>query len=450
MIRPTSLARLVVIFMGLIALAVLIVACGEDDLDDEGSGSQNQEDPNGLPDLDTVRSVDELAELINSENRDDLRNHEFEIDAWISPPPTISGAPGTPPQGCPVVPEKQDWLTDDPIDTQIEVAGAAIPNEQLGEDLSILRLVVPYTLGFVDLPERATLRGTVLDEQHAECPGADTLFILSEVVDSLPAERDDNDDDLITDWTQTTSELGQLVLEYPSDWDLEEQDTGISARLRFLGPEPFRTIRLEIQEGETYWHPDADGSGAPDVLGGDRQELAIAGQADARLIDDRRRTSSGEREIRLVFNHDGKTIFLAMVIKDGANLDAESIWVFDEMARRMRLQGDVAMSDPMDPILAARDDIGEGPFLSEADARYVAINASGMTGAEAVQAELVSERDARTAVEGACRNFDGRPSGIWLVTVAGVTPSGREAHRLVYLDASNGNRLCQTEAPGVS
>jgi hypothetical protein len=70
--------------------------------------------------------------------------------------------------------------------------------------------------------------------------------------------------------------------------------------------------------------------------------------------------------------------------------------------------------------------------------------------AEAIDAELVSERDARQAVDGACHNFDGRPSGVWLVTVDGVTQSGREAYRLVYLDAENGNRLCQAEAPGVS
>ena len=441
-----------IVFTGaLTLLLVALSACGDDESGDVELTGQNPADEHAGQDLDSVRSVEELVALIGSPDREALRGHRFEIDAWITAPPSTHGAPSTPPQGCPVVPEKQDWLTDDPIDAQIEIAGAVIPNERLADDIPVLRLVVPYTLGFVEIPERATLRGYVLDPEHSDCPRSETLFVLDDVVDALPADRPNDEAELIAEWDQISSDLGGLVLQYPDGWDVEQQDTGVSERIRFLGPDPFRTIRLEVQDGETFWHPDAnDGGSPPDVLGGERQEPAFAGQAHARLIDDRRRTSSDEREIRLVFNHQGRTIALAMVLRDGAALDTESIWVFSEMAYRMHLRGDVTMSDPMDPILAASDEIGEGPFLSEADARYVAVNASGMSAADAVDATLVSERDARNAVDGACRNFDGRPSGVWLVTVDGITPSGRDAYRLVYLDASNGTRLCQTEAPGVS
>jgi hypothetical protein len=440
-----------VLFGGLLCiLSLFMAACWDRDEDNVQLADQNPAETGNSPDLESVRNVEELMHLILSEEQDQLRGHLFEIDAWISPAPASNGASSTPPQGCPVVPEKQDWLSDEPIATQIEVAGATIPNERLSEEKSLLRLVVPYNLGFVEIPERATLRGYVLDEAHAECPGAESLFILDEIVESLPPEGEANESELISEWEQYTHEDSGIVLEYPAGWEVEERDTGHLVRIRFLGPDNFRTIRFEVHEGETYWNADASESITPEVLRGNRQEPASAGPAHARLVDDRERTSAEERELRLVFNHQGRTIFLAMVVRDGAELDTDAIWVFNEMAHRLRLQGDVAMSDPMDPILAASDEIGAGPFLSEADAMYAAVNASGMTAAEAVSAELVSERQARDAIDGACRDFDGRPPGVWLVAVDGVTPNGREAYRLVYLDASTGDRLCQAEAPGVS
>jgi hypothetical protein len=440
-----------VLFGGLLCiLSLFMAACWDRDEDNVQLVDQNPADSGTSPDLDDVRSVEELTRLILSDEQDQLRGHLFEIDAWISPAPGSNGTSSTPPQGCPVVPEKQDWLSDEPIATQIEVAGATIPNERLSEEKSLLRLVVPYNLGFVEIPERATLSGYVLDEAHAECPGAESLFILDEIIESLPSEGAAIETELVSEWEQYTHEESGVVLEYPAGWEVEERDTGHLIRIRFLGPDNFRTIRFEVHEGETYWHADASDSITPEVLRGNRQEPASAGQAHARLVDDRERTGAEERELRLVFNHQERTIFLAMVVRDGADLDTDAIWVFNEMAHRLRLKGDVAMSDPMDPILAASDEIADGPFLSEAEAMYVAVQASGMTAAEAVSAELVSERQARDAVDGACRDFDGRPPGVWLVSVDGVTPNGREAYRLVYLDASNGDRLCQAEAPGVS
>ncbi len=444
--RSDRLARSLFVYSLLSVLVLILAACGDEGDDADLSGSEASDEPETI-NLNDVNTIEQLASLVVSNQDDVLRGHAFEVDAWISPPPTTTGVPSTPPQGCPVVPEKQDSLSDTPIDTQFEIAGTTLPNERLAEDVPVLRLVVPYRLGFIEIPERATLRGYVLDEEHADCPSANSLFVLEEVVEELPADREDNQDEFNGEWASIQSETGAITIDYPAEWEVEEQDTGVSARYRFLGPEPFRTIRLEVNEGETYWHPDADGGNPPDVLGGDWRKLAEVGDATARLVDDRRRTSSNEREVRLVFNHQGMTIFLAMVTRDGIELDTESLGVFSEIASRIQFDGDVAMSDPMDPVLAAGEELGEGPYLSEPDAHYVALTASGMTGAQVIEARLVSERDARTAVDGACHNFDGRPSGVWLVTVDGVTPSGSETQRLVYLNAETGDRLCQTEAP---
>jgi hypothetical protein len=451
MIRHSqSRPRILLLGALLCILAISLSACWNDDEEDMQLVEGDLAEADNSPDLESVSRIDELAELLISAEPDQLRGHRFEVDAWINPAPRANGVSSTPPQGCPIVPEKQDWLSDEPISTQIEVAGVALPNERLGDELAVLRLVVPYDLGFVEVPERARLSGYVLDEEHAGCPGAESLFILEDIIEPLSSEEQADDSVNITDWEQYTHEPTGITLEYPKGWDVEDRDSGQLSRVRFLGPEPFRTIRLEIHDGETYWHPDASEGGTPDVLGGARQEPAMAGEAHAQLIDDDRRTSTGEREARLVFNHDGRTFALAMLFRDGADFDSASMHVFSEMAQRVQLVGDVSMSDPMDPILAASDEIGDGPFLSEADARYVAVNSAGLTAAEAISAELVSERDARNAIDGACRNFDGRPSGVWLVTVEGVTPSGGEEQRLVYLDGTHGNRLCQAEAPGVS
>jgi hypothetical protein len=443
--------RLLLLAFSLGLFSLIFTACSsEDDSDEDGHSDAVASERIAQIDLESVTRVDELVQLLDSDASDQLRGHRFEIDAWVSPPPRTSSNSSTPPQGCPVVPEKQDWLSDEPLLTQIDVAGAVLPNERLDGDMPVLRLVIPYTLGFVEIPDRARLAGYVLDDDHVECPGADSLFILEDVLETLPGEDDREFVAPVAEWEEYTHEPTGIVLEYPAGWEVEERDSGHYKRIRFLGPEPFRTIRLEVHEGETYWHPDASDSGVPDVLGGARQELAMAGRANARLIDDDRRTGTGEREARLVFNHEEWTIFLAMLFRDGAELETDALWVFSAMAERLNLPGDVSMSDPMDPILVASDEIGEGPFLSEADVYYIAVNSSGMTGAEAIHAELVSEREARDAIEGACRNFDGRPSGVWLVTVEGITPGGSEEARLVYLDGETGNRLCQTEAPGVS
>jgi hypothetical protein len=450
-LRRLLRSRLGLIPMVFVVVSLFLVSCGDaddaesDELTENVAGERtNQVDPA------SVSRIDELIQLLDSADPATLRGHRFEIEAWVSPSPRTGSNSGTPPQGCPVVPEKQDWLSDDPIPTQFEVAGAELPNDRLDDDMAVLRLVVPYTLGFVEIPERSRLAGYVLDDEYDDCPDAETLFILDEVLEPLSAEAPDETGALINEWDEFAHEPSGIVLEYPSGWEVEERDSGHFKRIRFLGPEPFRTIRVEIHEGETYWHPDSSDAGVPDVLGGVRQVPAMAGPAHARLVDDDRRTGTGEREARLVFNYEEQTIFIAMLFRDGSELETEALSVLSEIAQRIKLPGDVTMSDPMDPILVASDEIGEGPFLSEADALYIAVNSSGMSGAEATHAEMVSERDARKAVEGACSDFDGRPSAVWLVSVEGITPGGSESSRIVYIDGETGNRLCQAEAPGVS
>jgi hypothetical protein len=429
----------------IVAPVLLVAACGSSDDSDHAYLPE----PTPTLDLSGPQRVSDLLSLVRTGNREQIREQTVEIDAWITPPPGAGTIPATPPRGCPVVPEKQDWLTDDPVLTQFEVAGAVLPNRLEGTT-QYLRLVVPYQLGFIDIPERARLRGRMLDPGYAGCPQSDTLFILDEIVEVLPADNMEANADLPDDWGRWSAADAGIVLELPGNWQIEERDAGGAiVQVRLLSPDGHRPIQLRVTPGETFWNPDqTEEEAPPPLLHGDRIALATAGPARARLIDDSTRAATGERELRIVFNHQENTVALWTIIQDGPEIDRSTLAVFSEIALRLRLRGDVTISDPMDPLLSASEELGDGPYLTEADARYLAVGASGLTGAEAVDADLVSEREARMVTTGACRDFDGRPDGVWLVTVDGVLPTGQQSLRLVYLDAVTGTRLCQTEAPG--
>jgi hypothetical protein len=199
MLRPSHRTRAFLLLGLLLALTVLIAGC-DDDAENSDLENENQADNPETVDLGSIDSIEELVNVMSMVAGEDLQGHTFEIDAWISPPPTTSGIPSTPAEGCPVVPEKQDWLSDEAIETQFEVAGATIPNERLSEDIPVMRLVVPYTLGFVEIPERAILRGRVLDDEFMGCSAVESLFILDEIVEELPAERADPEQEVVSEW----------------------------------------------------------------------------------------------------------------------------------------------------------------------------------------------------------------------------------------------------------
>jgi hypothetical protein len=434
----------------IVLLLALVTACSDDQsmTDDDVDTSTNAP---SAPIGESQHAVAELAFSVRTSELEQLQGETFTIEAFVNPPPDDPSVSSVPSQGCPIVPEKQKILSDQPVLTQIEVAGASIPNA-VDESGDYLRLVVPLQLGFLDIPDRAILRGTFFHADYVNCPRPERLFILEDVIDELAVDSLPAAASPISDWERWSDSDSGMIVEYPAGWEVEVQEReGHRYHIRFLGGEPFRPIRLSIEPGETWWDPNNSANvSIPDVLRGQRHFPAVAGPATARLVEDSSRTGSGERELRLVFNHRGNTVALAMIIRDGVELHHDGVHVFSEMAHRLRLQGEVVLSDPMDPVLAASDDLGDGPFLSEEDARYLAVSASGMTNVETMEADLVSPRAARLAVAGACRDFEGDPEGVWLVTVQGVLPSGRDTYRLVYIDAENGARLCQTEAPGVT
>jgi hypothetical protein len=428
----------------LLALLIMLAACSSPSEPPADQFTPGQEP--GEPRIESVNSVAGLRSLLRDAWRDDLSGRVIDIDAYVTDPPLIGEGPRIPPPGCPVAPDTLAWLTDEAVTADFQVAGVTLPN-RLPQDVAVLRLVVPYRLGFIEIPRRATLRGRVLVDEYAQCPDAAMLFILDDVVSALEPHRSDPEPAIPGEWAVWRDDRTGIELEYPAVWGVEERyEAGAIVRATFRRPLSGEPVRLVVVSGETFWQP-ADGF-PPDPLRGVRREPVVAGGAPARLVDEIEEFAGGLREARVVLNHEGNTVILSLRYPDGSDLDHDGLAVFTEIVARMRLHGEIGSTDPMDPVLFARDELGEGPFLSEDDARYSGLMASGLTGAETVDAHLVSESQARQAVPGACRSFDGQPEGVWLVTVRGQSPTGQTVQRLVFLDATTGTRLCQTETPG--
>lgn len=360
-----------------------------------------------------------------------------------------SAIPTSAQSGCPVVLDRLPTLTDAPFPRTFTVAGVTLPNA-LPSTLPALRLVIPYDLGMIELPPHGEFEGRLLDPDYAACPEHERLFILERIVQALPHDDATTPDPPLTQtwprWQDT--DLG-IALSYPTGWTVQEsRNVGAILQAVFTAPDQSQTVRLSVTAGQTVGVP-GEADHLPHLLQGDRQLPALLGPARARLIDVQAEPTSAaqSREVRLVLNYQGNTVALSTRFTDGVDLDQSALDRFTAIAQSATFSKPVDASDPLDPTLTAKAEIGNGPFLDQASAHYAALMASGLHQATAEDARLVSEQDARLAVPGACRDFPERPEAVWLVSVSGLLPTGQEARRLVYLDAETGTSVCQTDAP---
>ncbi|MDI3340533.1 MAG: hypothetical protein QJR03_08375 [Sphaerobacter sp.] len=378
---------------------------------------------------------------------DRLAGTPVDLVAYVNPARAGAGA-AAPPAGCPVALEGLALLTDRPFPREFTVAGVTLPNEA-PPDMPSLKLVVPYELGIIDIPPYARLRGRLADPAYAACADAGRLFVLDAVVATLPGAPVPPvpAPPATTAWPEWFDAALGIGVRYPASWQVETlRNQGAILEARFGPPGAAPAVRLSVLAGQTEAGADRL---PPPVLQGERRLAAMLGPARARLVDvpGVPGADGNTREVRLVVNYDGNTVVLATRFKDGSALDPALLTVYSAMAASARFTKPVEVSDPLDPTLLARAELGPGPFITEAMAHQRAVVVSGLQGVSVLGAELVPERAARLAVPGACREFPGQPEGVWLVTVEGVLPSGHQARQLVYLDAGTGERLCQTTAP---
>ncbi|ACZ40324.1 hypothetical protein Sthe_2917 [Sphaerobacter thermophilus DSM 20745] len=429
-----------------LVVALTITACGG-----FGRLTSTSEDPTASPAVEVGDALSvEAAVAALETDRDRLANGLVDLVAYVNAAPGSAGVVAAQ-AGCPVAPEGLAVLTDRPFPREFSVAGVMLPNE-VPAAIPALRLVVPYSLGIIDIPSRARLRGHFFDPDYAGCPGADRLFVLDELVEPVTGVRVMPVAELpeTTDWPEWSDAGLGLGIRYPDGWTVEEaRNQGAIVEVRFQPPSADATMRLAVTPGQT----DAGIDGPlPDVLRGARHAPALLGPARARLVDvvGPARPEGNVREVRLVANYRGNTVVVAAHFTDGAALNPALLTVFSAMAASVRFAEPVDLADPLDPTLTARDELGPGPFIGEATAAERAVIVSGLHDAVVTNTTLVPEREARLAVPGSCREFPGQPEGVWLVTIEGTHPSGQAARLLVYLDAGSGERLCQTDAPASS
>lgn len=427
----------------LMSLTLLIAsACGGQSAADDrrGTAGASPADPGG------ILTVANLIQLSNAEP-ERFKGQSIEISTYINSAPSDAAPPSATQSGCPVVLDRLPALTDQPFSRQISVAGVELPNP-IPSQVPALTLVIPYSLGIIDVPRHARLRGHLFDPEYAQCDNPARLFVLDSVVQSLgePAAATPSAATVAAGWPQWSDAGLGLTLAYPTAWRLTEtRNVGAVVDLRLQGPDAGDTIRFTVLGSPTIGSTDPDAV-SPEPLQGDRQLAAMMGQAPARLVDlvGTAGKSGRERSIRLIMNYQGQTVILATRFTDGIGLNRTLLDTFTAVAASVQFSKPVEASDPLDPTLTANTNLGSGPFIGQATAEEEAIAASGLQQGTADEARLVPERDARLAVPGTCRAFEGHVEGVWLVTVTGVMPTGQHAHMLVYLDASTGQRLCQT------
>ncbi len=398
-------------------------------------------------DLSGVLSVAQAVSIVDAATQG-AAPASLSLHAYVNQPPTQGDSAVAPPANCPVVAARLPTLTDESFPTSFRVAGVDLPNA-LPAGMPALDLVIPFSLGMIDLPQQAEFHGHVFDPAYASCPNAGHLFVLDSIEHPvpMPTAQATSNDQLTASWQVWSDPVAGFALNYPDGWGVQvTHNVGSVVTAEFASADAARHISLNVVAGETFWSQESPDA-APAPLQGDRQLLTSAGQALARLVDvvgDPTGTGR-QRTVRLVFNYAGNTVIVSTRFVDGADLDSTLLGIFTGMTSSFRFDKPLAISDPMDPTLTANDSIGAGPFIGQSTAIEFATASSGLTQVNVVDATMVSEKAARETTPGVCREFQQRPEAVWLVKMTGTKATGESVTRLVYLDAVTGDGICQTD-----
>ncbi|MCC6189503.1 MAG: hypothetical protein IT318_10730 [Anaerolineales bacterium] len=309
---------------------------------------------------------------------------------------------------------------------------------------------VPYPT----LPYHARLRGYLGEPAFAGCVSAERVFVVEQVVQVY---EQDPPPDLATGlqapadyaaWPRHADASYGYSLPYPPGWRAEMAD---ERTLRITGPQwPERAVTVHVYDGETrYDQYESDPAKISPLLQGvgwgvfeqGWPAFAQAGhesQALAGHYVEREDAPPDARSVAVLFSGGGRTYELALVFPTGYAASQELLTGYTGIVAGFRLDADPGPT----PTAPVRQDLGTGPFLTEAQALAAAEQRAGSP-LELLAAALMPEAAARRQAE-ACTAFMGHPDGVWLLTVRGPYEGQTRTLRL-FLDAVSGEQLCGEE-----
>jgi hypothetical protein len=384
-----------------------------------------------------------------------------EVDAYFSGVGTIPMAGGPPPMQDQVVcPTYFVWnaaLTDQPFPAVLQVLNGIASNLP-PDDAPWLVATTPEAIqpGQMILPQfpyHARFRGHLGDPAFVDCPNADRIFVVEEVVavyaeePLAPAAYPWKPPEGYGAWPRYHDAGLGYGLPYPPEWTVEPVDEpGVVAVVTLSAPQwPGYPVQVRVHAGEIRYD-QYDPTSIPPLLQGDswgvfEQGWAFNGEITGQHLagfEVQRQAGPGERSVAVLFSANGYTYELELTYPTGFDAPQPLLTAYTAIVEGFRLD---RAPDPT-PTPPIKQTIGPGPFLSLDEVLALVREREGQE-VESLYAKLVSEAEARNRAD-ACSAFFGHPDGVWLLTVHGYFEEMTRTLNL-FLDATSGEQLCGEE-----
>jgi hypothetical protein len=350
-------------------------------------------------------------------------------------------------------------LTDRPYLTTLYYLNITSGNLPQADSAWLVAVVPEQTrpgshVAYPTLPHHARLRGYLGEPAFAGCASAERLFVVEQVVQvyeqdppaelppglQVPADYGE--------WPRYADAALGYSLPYPPGWSAVPTD---ERTLRLTGPQwPEHAVSVHVYDGETHYDQyEADPAKISPLLQGvgwgvfeqGWSSLDPAGDESPGLAGyfvEREDAPPDARSVAVLFSGGGYTYELALTFPTGFAASQSLLTGYTGLVQGFRLN----VNPGPTPTAPVRQDMGAGPFLTEAQALAAAEQRAG-NALELIAAELVPEAEARRQAE-ACNTFMGHPDGVWVLTVRGPFEGQTRTMRL-FLDAVSGEQLCGEE-----
>ncbi len=337
---------------------------------------------------------------------------------------------------CPIF--ERDALTDKRFPTRLVTLTMDAPNTLPDDE--------PWLLAAGWHPFHGRLRGHLGDPTYAQCPQANRIFVIEQVVKIYQMDRPEvltpvspsQNQRLPADyasWPVYHDPALGFSVPHPPDWRVEQTGPGVFV---LTSPQfPRYPVTIRVQEGgaafDPFVPPTREPAKAPGVSAFAQQDQGSQHLHGYVLsLQD----STTEHSTSVFFSGIERTYELRLLYPVGLNASQALLDAYTGMVKGFRLDNPPAAT-PTPPIKQA---VGQGPFISrdEAWAQARQINEPDL---QLLDARLVSEAEARRTANLCQSMIPGHPEGIWLLT-ASYTFEGEHMLYHSFVDAATGQRYC--------